>query len=54
MVQVIKYNCCNNIFAACHEPRCYTSLQWQKATKGYQVEMLEIKDVKFNKCKCNL
>lgn len=57
MVQVIKYNCCNNIFAACHDPECHINTKWLKdvknyVSKNYQVEMLKIEDVKFNKCRC--
>lgn len=30
MIQVIKYKCCGNIFAAYCEPDCYTDKEWLK------------------------
>lgn len=58
MIQVIKYKCCGNIFAACVEPQCYIDKVWLRdlrryVQKGHKVEMRESGDVLFNKCECN-
>ncbi len=55
MIQVIKYKCCDAIFAACVEPDCYIEENWLKDLKqyvkqGYRVEMVE--NFKFKKCNC--
>ena len=57
MIQVIKYRCCGQIFAACCEPECYTEKDWLKdvrkyALRGDKVEMMESGNVKFGKCEC--
>ena len=57
MIQVIKYKCCGQIFAACCEPECYTEKDWLKdmrkyALRGDKVEMMESGNVKFGKCAC--
>lgn len=56
MIQVVKYKCCESVFAACCEPECYTDSDWLKQLKKYvnrgdKVEMVE--DFKFGKCRCN-
>ncbi len=28
MIQVIRYKCCNKIYAAAVEPHCYTDKEW--------------------------
>jgi len=57
MVQVIKYSCCNNIFAACMEPHCYTDKEWLRdlrkyVLKGSKVEMISSHDLQFKSCTC--
>ena len=57
MIQVIKYKCCGQIFAACWEPDCYTEKDWLKNMRKYvlrgdKVEMMESGNVKFSKCVC--
>jgi len=58
MIQVIKYKCCGNIFAACCEPDCYTDKDWLKDLKkhvqrGCKVEMIQSGEgLKFKKCDC--
>jgi len=57
MIQVIKYKCCGKIFAACHEPHCYTSRDWLKnlreyVVRGDVVEMIKDANIKFEKCQC--
>jgi hypothetical protein len=59
MIQVVKYKCCGKIFAACHEPYCYTDSDWLKNLKKYvergdTVEMIEhgVK-FEFGKCECS-
>lgn len=57
MIQVIRYKCCDKIFAACSEPDCYTNRQWLKnlrkdVLEGHRVQMLESRDVKLEKCEC--
>ena len=56
MIQVVKYKCCDAIFAACNEPNCYTEKDWTKnlkqyAKEGCKIEMVE--SFKFEKCECN-
>jgi hypothetical protein len=58
MIQVIRYKCCNKIFAACKEPECYTSKEWQKdvrtsANKGDKIEMVNNGEWQFEKCECD-
>lgn len=58
MIQVIKYKCCGEVFAACIEPECYTDKDWLENLKVYvnrgdKVEMVEDANVKFGRCKCN-
>jgi hypothetical protein len=55
--QIIKYKCCEQIYAACMEPLFYTSRDWQKDVreaikKGDIVDTVESTVVKFNKCIC--
>ncbi|OBW43523.1 hypothetical protein AB670_00053 [Chryseobacterium sp. MOF25P] len=58
MIQVIKYKCCGNIFAACCEPECYTDMDWLKELKKYvergnKVEMIPNGGVlQFKRCEC--
>lgn len=57
MIQVIKYGCCGQIFAACVEPYCYTDKEWLKDTRRYtlrgdKVEMMEQGTWEFGKCEC--
>jgi hypothetical protein len=57
MIQVIKYKCCGNIFAACLEPDCYTDSDWLKSLKkyvkvGHKVEMVDSEKFKFGQCQC--
>lgn len=58
MIQVIKYKCCGNIFAACCEPDCYTDKDWLKdlkkyVEKGHKVEMIPSgQGLQFKKCEC--
>lgn len=57
MVQVIKYKCCGNVFAACCEPECYTDKDWLKDLKKYvkrgdKIEMAESGTFKFKSCEC--
>lgn len=59
MIQVIKRQCCGSVFAACHEPYCYTDKDWlrnlkQYVNRGDKVEMVESADLHFGgKCQCN-
>lgn len=58
MIQVIKYKCCGQVFAACCEPECYTEKDWLKDIRKYtlrgdKVEMRESGNVKFGKCECS-
>lgn len=59
MIQVIKYKCCGNIFAACCEPDCYTDTDWLKDLRKYvkrgdKVEMIPRGNgLQFKKCECN-
>lgn len=59
MIQVIKYKCCGNIFAACREPDCYTDKEWLKDLKKYvergcKVEMIQSGEgLKFKRCNCS-
>lgn len=59
MIQIVKYKCCQKIFAACTEPECYTDKDWQKslreyATRGDTIEMIhEGSMFKFGICECN-
>jgi|LakMenEpi03Aug12_release.lakeMendotaPanAssembly.Ray.scaffolds.fasta_scaffold4210877_2 hypothetical protein len=58
MIQVIKYKCCGQIFAACQEPECYTDKDWLKelrkyALRGDKVEMMESANMKFGRCECS-
>lgn len=58
MIQVIKYKCCGNIFAACCEPDCYTDTNWLKDLKNYvesgdKVEMIPSGEgLQFKRCEC--
>lgn len=57
MIQVIKYKCCEKIFAACIEPLCYTDNDWLKnlkkyITKGHIVEMKSDHNVQIKYCEC--
>ena len=57
MVQVIKYSCCEKIFAACREPECYSDPAWLKSIKrsalqGDTIELLESGNVQFGLCEC--
>ncbi len=60
MIQVIRYKCCNKIYAAANEPYCYTEKDWIKdvrksALDGDKIEMIENgSDWKFEKCTCNI
>lgn len=56
-VQVVRYKCCGEIFAACTEPECYTESDWQKnlreyAKRGEIIEIVESGSVRMSKCKC--
>jgi len=59
MIQVIKYACCDKIFAACHEPHCYTDTDWLKNLKQYvrrgdKVEMIHGGNgLQMGQCECN-
>ncbi|WP_294288523.1 hypothetical protein [uncultured Chryseobacterium sp.] len=57
MIQIIKYKCCGNAFAACHEPDCYTDKDWLKSLRKYvsqgaTVEMIQPGQLQFKKCEC--
>jgi len=57
MIQVIKYQCCDQAFAACCEPECYTEKDWLKdlrkyALRGDKIELIEHGDLKLGRCKC--
>ena len=57
MIQIIKYKCCSKIFAACHDPHCYTDRDWIKNLRkyvldGHKAEMIESGKIKFEKCDC--
>lgn len=57
MVQIIRYKCCNKVFAACCEPECYTDKDWLSSLKKYvlrgdKVSLLESGGWKFEKCEC--
>ena len=58
MIQVIKYKCCNKIFAACSEPDCYIDKDWLKSLKKYvergDIPMMVDHDsgLKLEKCTC--
>ena len=55
MIQTIKYACCDNIFAACREPECYTESSWLKDIKKYAKQGCKIELVEscvFGVCKC--
>jgi sporulation-control protein spo0M len=57
MIQIVKYKCCNKIFAACVEPECYIDKQWLNNLKEYVnrgdiVQMVENIDLQFEKCYC--
>lgn len=57
-VQIIKYGCCGEIFAACTEPECYQDADWQKEMRkyikqGHTVETIDRNDFRFGNCKCN-
>lgn len=59
MVQIIKYKCCDKVFAACCEPECYIDEDWLSNLKKYvlrgdKVSLVEWGDFKFEKCQCNL
>jgi hypothetical protein len=56
--QIIKYKCCENVFAGCREPECYTSKDWLKSlkdyvNKGYIIDLVDVNSFKFDTCKCN-
>ena len=56
LIQVVRYKCCNEIFAACIEPYCYSESDWQKDLRkyikqGHKVEMIK-GGVEFGECKC--
>ena len=56
-LQVIKYKCCNKIFAACAEPHFYTDAHWLKDVKnelrrGNIVDTIINEEWKFEKCDC--
>lgn len=56
-VQIIKYKCCNKIFAACRLPECYEDKDWLRnlrkyALRGDIIEIVESKDMHFGKCEC--
>jgi hypothetical protein len=58
-IQVIKYSCCDSIFAACVEPDCYTDRDWlynlrKYVLRGDIVEMIDSDkgNLIFSKCKC--
>ena len=58
IVQVIKYKCCGKVFAACREPECYTSKDWQRnlrkdVNEGHKVEMMPIEILQFGKRECD-
>lgn len=59
MIQTIKCKC-GAVFAASHEPHCYTDKVWLKNLKGYvekrgcTVEMVHSGgNFKFSECTCN-
>jgi len=56
LTQVVRYKCCDKIFAACVEPHCYSEADWQRDVRkhikqGCRVEMIKGK-VKFGTCVC--
>lgn len=59
MIQVIKYKCCDKIFAACQEPECYTDRDWTNELKKYVKEGCKVemkpdgKSFNFEICRCN-
>ena len=59
MKPVLKYKCCDKVFAACTEPECYTDDDWLNNLKDYvkrgdKVQMVESgTSFKFEKCNCN-
>lgn len=57
MVQVIKYKCCDKVFAACIEPECYTEKTWLKELRKYvlrgdKVEVVDNASIDWGKCEC--
>lgn len=55
MIQVIKYKCCGQVFAACHEPHCYTDKDWQRDLRKYVKEghTVAMQDkCNFGECTC--
>lgn len=57
-VQVLRWKCCDEIYAMCIEPHCYTSKDWQKDLKlavkdGDRIEMVDLKDAKLGNCRGN-
>ena len=58
MIQVIKYKCCDNDIEAALEPECYFDEFWLEivrdyVSKGHKVVMIENRDLKLRKCKCD-
>lgn len=58
MVQVVKYKCCDKVFAGCVEPYCYEDSDWMKdirkySKEGHLIQMIEQKDFEFGECLCN-
>lgn len=55
--QVVRYKCCNEIFAACREPECYEDADWHKdirkySKQGHKVDFVPLSEFNFGKCKC--
>lgn len=57
MIQIVKYKCCEKVFAACSEPECYTDKIWlnnlrEYINRGDIVKMVENMELNFGKCVC--
>lgn len=58
-VQVLRWKCCNKIYAVAVEPHCYTNKQWLKEVKqavkdGDLIEMLSLEESRnMEICNCN-
>ncbi len=57
MVQIIRCKC-GSVFAACHEPECYTDDDWIADLKAYVLQgstvgLVKGTDFKFENCICS-
>lgn len=58
-IQILKYKCCGNTFAACTVPECYTDEDWTSELAKYvtagntDVEIVDNNTgLRFTKCEC--